>query len=370
MENEKTNTRQRLRRLIAFLVMAVLVCALLVPLTYLFRNTGYERSHITGIKREGPLDMVYIGGSAAFVFWQPLKAWNDCGFTSYNYATNSIDLENIRFYIREVLKTHRPELFVIGIRSAAYWDYPVNDTALRNGADSMDISLNRMAFVYDYLHKHSFSGEEKDAMSPELLKYRLPYYLELMKYHSNYDALSSEANWLAIGNRGSAENKGWEWIYKHKAIDTPSGFVTDELAELPEPELRTLRELMDFCKAEGLKVLFAVCPYSISREDYAKYNTVKAIAEEYGFGFFNANDCLDDMGIDFATDFYNPDHVNCFGAEKYTAYLEKYITEHYNLPDHRSDAAYASWDAAFARFSAEEKDAKERILALMNDPEQ
>lgn len=88
--------------------------------TYLFRNTDYSRRHIAGLKQE-KVDMVYVGGSAAFVYWQPLKAWNECGYTSYNCATDSIPAESIKAYIEEARKLQNPELFVVGIRAFQYY---------------------------------------------------------------------------------------------------------------------------------------------------------------------------------------------------------------------------------------------------------
>ena len=53
------------------------------------------------------------------------------------------------------------------------------------------------------------------------------------------------------------------------------------------------------------------------------------------------------------------------GAEKYTAWLAQYLLEHYALPDHRGDPAYASWDESFLRFSEEEAQARETVRALI-----
>lgn len=72
----------------------------LLGATYLFRGHvfGYnDRISVVGIKEEkkDSLDVIYIGGSAAFVYWELMKAYKDCGFTSYDLATNSIQTENI-----------------------------------------------------------------------------------------------------------------------------------------------------------------------------------------------------------------------------------------------------------------------------------
>ena len=86
--------RKKATQILGFILFVVILLKVFSSTTYIFRNAGYDRNHIVGIDNE-KVDMVYVGGSAAFVYWQPLKAWKDCGFTSYLYATNSIQGEQI-----------------------------------------------------------------------------------------------------------------------------------------------------------------------------------------------------------------------------------------------------------------------------------
>ena len=85
-----------------------------------------------------------------------------------------------------------------------------------------------------------------------------------------------------------------------------------------------------------------MAPKSVSAKEMGEYNTMKDIIEERGYRFFNANEHYDEMAIDFSTDFYNGYHVNCYGAKKYTRFLEEYIIDNYDMPDNRGNAAYAS----------------------------
>ena len=74
--------------------------------------------------------------------------------------------------------------------------------------------------------------------------------------------------------------------------------------------------------------------------------------------------------MDFSKDFYNIRHVNLFGAEKYTAFLEKYIKENYDLPDHRTEEEYKTWHDEYARFAQEEAEHKVSVGNLINAAEQ
>ena len=129
------------------------------------------------------------------------------------------------------------------------------------------------------------------------------------------------------------------WCY----LEEPENVKTNKRTELLENDEKTLIELLDYLKENDLNALFVVCPYSITAEDYAKYNTMSDIVSGYGYDFLNTNDYYDEMGIDFSTDFYNINHVNSLGARKYTDFLGNYLSQNYNLPDHRGDAAYSEW---------------------------
>lgn len=342
---KKTN-KEQIPRLIGFIVFILLIFNIFCKVTYLFRQTDVNRNHIVGIKNEN-LDMVYIGGSAAFVYWQPLKAWNDCGFTSYSYATDTIQAENIKAYIEEVRTTQNPTLFVIGIRAFQYYSDKADEKSeagLRNGADGMDLtSIARYKLLNDYFSNRTIT-EDTDVLS---------YYLDILKYHTNTERLGDSAAWELINNDGTSPDKGWEWLDSYGYLECPTDFNTEERAELPANDVEILTELLEYCKNEELNVLFVVCPYYITAEEYAKYNTIGDMINTYGFDYLNTNDYYAEMEIDFSTDFHNINHVNLFGAEKYTQFLESYITKKYSMPDHRGDSAYEAWNDDYNRYIQE-----------------
>ncbi len=347
----------KLKKIIALILFLLLLGKVFASITYVFRNSNNNRLHVVGIQEEEPLDMIYVGGSAAFVYWEPLKAWNDCGFSSYNLATDTIQAESIKYYIKWALKHHNPRLFVIGVRAFQYFEKEVEGEAgIRNSSDSLDLGIDRINLVNEYLNNRIIEENIEE----------ISLYIDIMRYHSNYSALENPDNWSLINNKGSSVNKGFEWIKSYQYLREPKNYFSEERAELPEENISILCDLLDFCKEENLDVLFVVCPYQIDKEDYEKYNTIADVITSYGFDFLNANDYYKKMKIDFSTDFYNGDHVNCYGAEKYTDFLENYILDNYEMPDHREEDIYDSWNEDYKRFEEEESETKEEINKLIN----
>lgn len=347
--------------IIGCVIFLTIAFRLFCNVTYLFRNPGFDSiSHIAGLKNEDDIDMVYFGGSAAFVYWEPLKAWNDCGFTSYNYATNTVQAESIKAYIKEARSVQNLDLCVVDARAFEYYSDDEAEAGLRRSTDCMDVtSPRRYELLREYFSNRNVA-EDTDELS---------YYLDIAKYHTNTENLASSVAWKYINNNAVSRNKGWEWMNKYGYLEEPENFITDERAELAGRGMSILEDLLSYCQKEDLKVLFVVCPFYITKEQYAKYNTIGDTVKAYGFDYLNANDYYAEMGLDFTTDFYNKNHVNLFGAAKYTEFLENYICSNYNLPDHRGDAGYSSWDEDYQRFLQEEQQHTETVQQLTLDVE-
>lgn len=344
----------KLKQALSCAIFLMILLKVFLSATYLMRDYGNGRERLVGLKSES-VDIVYIGGSAAFVYWQPLKAWNDYGMVSYLYATNTLQAESIEYLIREARLSQDPELFVIDARPFQYWTYEEDEAGLRNFADAMRaFSPNRWRMIQAYLKNRNLQ-ENTDKFS---------YYLDIAKYHTNLSMAAIPKAWQLVDNKTVARNKGWEWVDNYAPVETPIGFETDSRTELPKTAKNILDSLLAYCQSEDLQVLFVVCPYYITAEDQMKYNEIQAIVEERGFSFLNTNLYLAEIGLDYAADFYNVNHVNCFGAEKYTAFLEDYLKTHYDLPDRRGEHTYSSWNQEYERFADEEQQHKAVIEKL------
>lgn len=326
----------RIKKIVGFILFWFIVFRVTCSLTYLFRGNQFnynDRISVVGIKEEpDTLDVICVGGSATFVYWEPLKAYNDYGFTSYNLATNTIQAESILAYIKYAQKYQNPDLYVVGIRAFQYYTNEGSEVGLRVTSDALEMGYNRISLVHEYLKNRTMDAD------------KLALYWDLAKYHTNYDALSSPIAWKLMDNSTECDYKGCQiqtaWCY----LEESQNFQTNVRTDLMPKAKETLTKLLDYCKENKLNVLFVVCPYSITQSDYSIYNSVGDIVSSYGYGFLNTNDYYKEMNINFAQDFCNKDHVNSFGADKYTAFLAKYLAENYELPDHRDDAEYSEWN--------------------------
>ena len=345
----KKLTGEKGRRIVGAILFLVIAARLFMSVTYLFRNTGVDRINVVGIKEEQNLDVVYIGGSALYAYWQPLKAWSDYGYTSYNLGTSGVLAEALEYYVRYALKYQKPDLIVMDARPFCYYgaEYGV-EPWIRNSVDSMDFfSLDRIALAKRF----------GDYRADEIDFPMLALYIDIFAYHARPANLGDPEAWQLIRNTGSSPDKGYAG-YQGVVPCDQTEFETDERIELPGDgkSMELLISLLDYLREEDLNVLFVVTPAQTDTSEQAKYNTIMDTVNAYGYGFLNINEYYEEIGIDFAKDFQDPAHVNCLGAEKVTAFLEDYLEEHYDLPDHRGETGYEDWNLQAIRFAEEEEE--------------
>lgn len=339
-----------LKRTAATICFLAVFLYVFTSVTYLFRGSLFntfndDRLNIVGIKEEEQLDMVYIGGSAAYCYWIPMQAWNDFGFTSYDLGSTSIQSENILYLVKHALKYQKPELFVIGVRSFASYSSEGYEAGLRYTSDSLDLGWDRLELINTY-YKRRRMHENINTV-----------YVDIIKHHIKYDALSSPEAWKLIDNSEEHPYKGYKLLDTHYYLEEPERFEEGDKSQMhPEAE-DTLYELLDFCKEEDLNVLFVVSPYVMIREEAEVYRTMDEIITSYGFRFLDLNQCYEEMELDFSRDFADSGHVNVLGAEKYTKFLGSYLVENYGLSDHRAEGD-TSWNETCVWFDDMENEAK------------
>ena len=361
--------------IIKFIAFFLILAFVFLKITYLFSMTLYEmdRQHIDGIKNEpkNSIDVLYVGGSAAFCYWQTPKAWHDYGMTSYLYATNAFLAENIEYGIKSAVKDQDPKLVVIDARPFQYWNDTPPELGLKIGADNQRASLDRMEFVHAALSRHQWDIPESDnPVATALAKFNfgVPFAIRIARYHSNYDAvLPNPVYWWYMNHTGTTRFRGSEVMTMHVFLEEPTDYATQERAEL-EPGCReTLNELLDYCDTQKFKVLFVVCPYAVSQAEEARYNAVSDLVTTRGYDFMDCNQYADEMGLDYESDFYNNSHVNALGGEKNTAFLADYIKTNFVVPDRRGEEISTSWDTMYQDYAAMEIAADEGLKSAVQD---
>lgn len=346
---KKSPHEHGLIRIVAFIL---LFCVLLVSYSYLIRPTFLFTESLTGLEEEeAPIDVLFVGGSSTLVYWSPLFAFERYGLSSYNLSDSAMAPALMQGMLEKALSLCNPELLVLDLRAFENFE---NDPAtytegyFRTYTDSLPYSLERLKTI-------NYAGQfVQFEFTP------LTHYFDFIYYHGEWRTIG-KLNWTA----------GPSSLYKGQFIPNwdlasvvlnPYKEVTRR-AQLSEDNITILTDLLDYIESKDLNVLCLLNAYAFEgEEERAIYNSIFDILSERDVPYVDTNMYYEEIGLDGRTDFYNVNHVNAVGAEKYTDWLARWLIENYELEDHRSDARFDFWWKEMPEFNEAFQKGKQHYL--------
>lgn len=313
-------------RVIKILVFCFIFSWLFVHVTYMVRpELAHTRNNVSGFydEKKDSLDVVFIGTSGTFSAFAPMEAWEEYGFTSYNFCVNVMAVETMPYAVKEALKYQHPKVMVIDVYPFifGYTMEKFEDFQLRYNTDGWKITPLRYSMIREIV------PEDVD---------KLPLYFDMVKYHANH------FNWNNFWGNYHNVDKGFNFL--PYGVAEPA-VLTEEEMILSESFEAALSRLLRVCKEANTEVLFIYYPYGKRGEhDMGNVNYIQKRVEESGFSFLNCERIVGQFAMDYNRDYWNAGHFNIYGAEKITRVVGKYLQDTYHLEDRREDEAYASWN--------------------------
>ena len=249
------------------------------------------------------IDVFFVGSSEFYRGVCPMRIWDESGITTYDMSTSSQRLYQTAFYVRQILETHHPKLIV----------------------------LDAYALI------------RRDEADPSLF-YGLCDVFPLLDYHGNWKLFGPQELMSPVAYTNHVAAKGFRPKSRAAKANTRR-FMRKTAKSAPFGWINRwhMRSIETMCQKAGVELLIVAAPSTINW-NYSRHNAMQAYADEKGIPFLDLNVVVDEVGIDPATDYLDGgDHLNGPGAKKVSIYLAHYLEEHYGLPDHRKDPAYASW---------------------------
>lgn len=336
-------TAKQLIKTVLFLVALGIVALLLCDL-FEYKNSNMTARYYTYKELpKGSVDAVYLGSSGVDRFWIPSEAYDKYGMTVYPLSTEGAQSWSVLPMLKEAFRYQTPKLVIIDIRPFI----KMNSTTTYNSADVCSRRVIDMLNFFSPNRYLMISNTVKalNTIYPEKESDYMSYLFSFVRYHDMW----SDPD-FTFDNMGENE---YEYLgfymaksYSvHKAEVSEPGY-SSEMRAVDDVHMYFLRELLEYVRKEKINVLFVSSPKSIKVQQAATCNTIFDILEEYGIAYidFNSRENVEKYPFDRKEDFYNSDHVNYYGAKKYTEYLGEYLYERYNLKDHRGDEDCIAWE--------------------------
>ncbi|MCM1217613.1 MAG: hypothetical protein NC548_24240 [Lachnospiraceae bacterium] len=291
-------------------------------------------------------DVLLVGASSMSVNTEIGELWKEKGIAAYCIGGGAAKLWDSYYRLLEGDKRHSCQLIVMEMRGASLGADAGSEERLSNIV-GLKLSYNKLRYI-------------NATVEPQE---RMYYILNFPLYHSRYYALT-KWDFLHASILGNDDKGTWTIFYDSKDMYTlePAVDVVGYRA-INQKQEYYLRRIIEYCAENDRELLLLKTPDGYRTLDQPFYNTVTLIAEEYGVPFLDMNYYDEEIGLTSADFSIDNAHLNVKGARKCTAFLGDYLTNHYTFPDHRGDAAYASWD----RFAANREDLYLRAITDNND---
>lgn len=270
-------------------------------------------------------DVIFIGDCEVFSNVSPVALWEQYGITSYIRGSAQQLVWQSYYLLEETLRYEKPKAVVFNVLAMKY-NEPQKEAYNRLTLDGMKLSKQKIGAI-----KASMMPDE------ELITYIFP----ILRYHSRWKELSAEDFKYVFGKKKVSHNG-----YLMRVDIKPVGYIPKGrmLADYSfgENSYYYLEKMTKLCKDNGIDLILikspSVYPYwypewDQQMVDFAKENDLTYI------NFLNIAE--DEIGIDYSKDTFDGGlHLNLSGAEKFSAYLGRILSEDFNIPDHRNEEEY------------------------------
>ena len=228
--------------------------------------------------------------------------------------------------------------------------------------DAFPLSMTKYRAINDLMSDPEAFNDEGYAYAD--LKWE--FYFPIGKYHSRWRELR-QGDFKPQLNREMGAESFFDVVVPDDYEIIDEYLASEEYGH----GFEYLRRIIEDCQARGLEVVLTHLPYPAEEDDQMDANAVWYIADDYGIDFLDFVSM--DQVVDYDTDLCDPDHLNVSGARKISDFLGRYLADHFQLENRRSDSRYANWQQAL-RIGNELKDSRaaaarspESLLMLAHD---
>ena len=283
-------------------------------------------------KANNSLDVVFIGSSNVHCNVNPDEIWHEYGIASYDFTSDMQELGTSYYFLKQMFKTQSPKAVVIDVLE---------------GGDVDEISALGAHFAFDHMKwdECKIAGIWNRTKS-----HRFEMFFPMTAYHERWKVLKKN-DYLYKPKAKNILNGAFIYM-PVMAFEEPVIPASEDIPymELPERTERWLDLISGECKRHGCDCIFMKTPFAAYDEKkFSYFEAVNRYCSQRGIPFLYLNRMGTEIGLDYATDYADTDHMNWNGQRKLSSYIGKYLSERYNFTDKRKDEMYSEWNSDYER---------------------
>ena len=340
--SEMTGIMKIIRRVL----FVVFVCVLFAAVSEVFIHKGIQGAPIRDFfanRDDEHYDVLAFGPSYMFFTFNPVELYRNYGLLSFVPGTSCQPIEVTYHYIKKALEIYKPKVVIVGASMFVLSEgqYLLSDGNAHTAVDCFPRGIERARLVFDLNVQSQYEN----------------FLFPLIKYHQRWKNLKKGDFTGVPMSANSDKEKMRLAIRGHLAYfdSTQTGCIQaiDMAKEKRKPVfedyLRWLDKISELVSSHGANLLLLQAPRRGALCD-GRLATLQDYASARGIPLLNLVEEFDKTSIDNAMDFYDTGHLNCFGAEKATRYIGKYLMDHYGFTTNHSESVRARWNADCKRY--------------------
>ena len=249
------------------------------------------------------VDVLCIGASYAYCSTFPAVIYKESGITAYDVCGPLLTVEQSYYYLRQALQRQTPRAVYLEA-TGLFFDVYTEYTKVNIGY--LPYNFNRISAAFT-------------AAEPEQ---RFGLLFPLYNYHDRIYTTNPLTLLAPRADETADLLAGYTYLDKAQA-QTGRGVRQDETVSYRPTSYaaaeRSLEKIAALCKARGITLYLYLAPAAefLPETHLARLDET---AERLGLTLhnFNADEAFFSLGLDFATDFYDPRHLNASGAVKFS----------------------------------------------------
>ena len=282
--------------------------------------------------KENSLDVLFVGTSHILYGVDPMYIYENSGICGYDLTGPGMRMDLAYLIVEDALKTQKPQVLFLDMSGIQFMDQQTEGKS-HKVADQLPLTASKIEYAFNN------GNEELDPLSV-----MFPFF----RYHARWNDLQPEDYDYTFGRLEPSFVRGHHIDFK--AVHAEFKFEKDkEGYELTDRNREYLDRIVEICEKNDVELVLMKIPNPTWRRVYSE--TAKQYADEKGVKYLEFYYELEEIGFDSDTDFKDKtDHLNQYGAEKFSEHLMKYIQANYTIEDKRG--VYTDWDEDLVKYKS------------------
>ena len=330
-------------RKIRNLICVVLTCLCLTGLTlflsyfYSSKNGAIHRERY--YRQKEAVDVLFAGTSHAYGAYFPMTLYEDFGISAFNLATAGERFAVTYYSIKDAFRYHVPKILVLDCHAFEYGNEkndPEVPTRCHGVFDGFRMGPVKVEAIKDVLSDHPETWNE--------------YFFPLYYYHNRWNALERQdfedpvKNCYGKGGRNICGVAGIEAVIPAHVDESDYTAADDYSTQYAE-------KIVELCRDKGVDVYFMNIPFPCDEDTQRVLNRAYPLAQKYdNCEYINLMNHVEEMDFDYVTDMADlTSHANLSGGIKVSHFIGEYLSERYDLTDHRTEGGV--WDKDYVWYT-------------------